>query len=211
MKAIIVCGGNAPSEKLIREEFKDENIIISADSGANCLYEYKIVPNYLIGDFDSIDRNVLEFFKQKGAKIEKFPPEKDFTDSSIALDKAIELGAKEVVLLGCTGSRIDHVLGNIGLLLRALNLGLKACIKDDNNIIILINSSIQISRQNKKYLSLVPYNELVKGLSIKGVKYELDRYDLSLGSSLGISNEFKDDIAEISFEKGLLIVISSND
>lgn len=211
MKAVVICGGTPPSEMLIREEIANSNVIICADSGANCLYTYKIIPHYLIGDFDSINEKVLKYFKENGVKIENFPPEKDFTDSYIALDKAIELGANELVLLGCTGSRIDHLLGNIGLLLRALNLELKASIKDDNNTIILIDSPIEVTKQDKKYLSLIPYSPLIKGLTIKGVKYELNRYNLELGSSLGISNEIKADRAEIVFDEGLLIVIFSKD
>lgn len=62
MKAIIVSGGSAPSRKLIEEEIDEDSILICADGGANCLYEYKIIPDYLIGDFDSIDKNVLTFF-----------------------------------------------------------------------------------------------------------------------------------------------------
>ena len=151
MKAIIVTGGTKPSKKLLSKEISSENIIIAADSGANCLWKYQITPDYLIGDLDSIDKKILDFFVQKNITIEQHPCNKNLTDAQLALNKAITLGAKEIVLLGCLGGkRTDHILGAIGLLDTCINLNISASLKDDHQIITLLNQSTTIYCENKK-------------------------------------------------------------
>ena len=120
MKAVIVGGGDAPSKELLEEELSDADILICADGGGNCLYKYDKAPNYLLGDFDSIHKEILEFFTQSNCIIETYPTEKDCTDSEICFNKAIELKATNITMLGFTGSRIDHFLGNLGLLKKSL-------------------------------------------------------------------------------------------
>ncbi|KAJ51513.1 thiamine pyrophosphokinase [Clostridium tetanomorphum] len=211
MKALIVSGGNPPSFSIIEEEVKKCDIIISADKGANVLYQYGIKPDLIVGDFDSIEKQVLEHFKLLNGIIEKFPEEKDFTDSHAALQKAIDLGAKEISLLACTGSRIDHLLGNIGLLYESLKLGVQTYIRDNNNLIRLVDKPLWIERKNYKYFSLLSYGDVVKGITITGAKYPLNNYNLKLGESLGVSNEVLNEKAYIDFKEGLLFVIQSND
>ncbi len=94
MKIIIIAGGTPPSKKLLTKEITKNSIIIAADSGADCLWKYKIIPDYLIGDFDSIDKKALKFFKDKKVTIETFPVEKNLTDAEIALEKAIKLDSR---------------------------------------------------------------------------------------------------------------------
>lgn len=65
MKAIIIAGGKAPSKELLKEEMKDYSYIICADSGANCLYEYGITPDFILGDMDSIDKKLFLILKKR--------------------------------------------------------------------------------------------------------------------------------------------------
>lgn len=212
MKIVIVSGGNAPSYDLINNELKDSSILICADSGGDCLYKYNIVPSYLMGDFDSISKEALNFFsKYEKCSIEKYPVDKDFTDTELVFNKALELGSSEIVFLGCTGTRIDHLMGNIGMLLKCLNLNVKAYIKDDNNCIEITNKPIKIRGQKGEIFSLQAYCDIVKGLTIKGAKYELVDYNLPLGDARTISNEFIDSDVQINFHKGTLLIFHSKD
>lgn len=211
MKAVIVSGGAPPSVELIKKELAEPCYLICADSGANYLYKYNIVPNYLIGDFDSIDKEVLSYFSNKKCNIEKYPKDKDFTDTELALLKAKELKVDKVVFLGCTGSRLDHTLANLGLLLKCLNSKIEACIKDNNNTISMINCSTEITGERKSSFSLLAYNEPVVGLSIEGAKFDLNNYYLDIGDGLTVSNEFLDNSVRISFISGTLLVIRSVD
>lgn len=212
MKVIIVSGGKPPSNELLKKEISDCDYLICADSGANFLYENNICPQLLVGDFDSINQNVLNFFKKNSkCKIEKFPKQKNDTDSELAVYRAIELGADEITLLGFTGTRIDHLLGNLGLLYICLEKGVKATLKDDNNKIFLTNKPIKIYGNKDDLFSIQAYCNVVKSLSIKGGKYPLDNYDLILGDSRTISNEFLNNEVELNFSSGNLLVILPND
>lgn len=211
MKIVIVCGGKAPSRELLLEEIQSAEFIICADAGANYLYEYKITPQLLVGDFDSIRPEVLDHYKNFAENVITYPVEKDDTDSELALEKAFELGAEVVTFLGCTGSRIDHVLGNIGLLKRCLNSGVRGFIKDNNNCIFLINESTNLIGENGTTFSLQAYGGMVKNLTIRGAKYHLNNYDLQVGDPITISNVFLKEPVNITFDEGVVLVFYSKD
>lgn len=211
MKIVIVSGGNSPSYTLIKKELRESKYLIAADSGANALFKYDIFPDYIIGDLDSIKTVALNYYKNRNVSIIEYPPEKDYTDTEIAVNKAIELGATEIVLLGCTGSRVDHLFGNIGMLLKCLKLGVACFIKDDNNTIFLTEKSIKIRGNLGKTFSVIPYSEEIKDLTIIGAKYPLENYKLKIGSALGISNVFDEEEIKVEFKSGRLIIIYPTD
>lgn len=211
MKAVIVSGGTAPSFELIKNELIDCSLIICGDSGANCLKKYKIEPNYLIGDFDSVKPDVLEYFKNTDCIIEKYPKDKDFTDTCLCMQKAISSGADEITFLGCTGTRIDHLLGNIGLMRKCLENGVKAYIKDNNNTIFITDKPIVLKKLSARYFSVHAYSEIVDSLTIKNAKFPLENYNLSIGDPLTISNEFLDNDVIIEFNSGLLLIMICKD
>lgn len=211
MKAIIVSGGKSPSKELLFNEIKDADIIIGADRGCETLYNYNISPDYILGDFDSVDSEILNKIVIENNRKLKFKKEKDFTDTEIAFNLAIENKANKIILLGATGSRYDHSLSNIGLLLKGLNLNLDVKIKDDNNTIFLINNNKILKGVKGQTISFYAYCEVVKSLTLKGCKYNLDKYDLKLGDGLITSNEFLNDEISVTFDSGNLLVIYSND
>lgn len=211
MKAVIISGGNPPSHELIKQELVEACLVICADSGADCLFKYNIIPDYLIGDFDSIHPEALSYLNNSKCIIERHPVEKDETDTQLALTKAFELGAETIVFLGCTGTRLDHTFGNLGLLLQCLDAGIAAYIKDENNTIWMADDALEVTGEPGEYFSLLAYGSDVNNLTIKGAKYNLDNYNLSLGSNLTISNQFEDDRVAINFQSGILIITKSFD
>jgi len=211
MKVIIVSGGNPPSKELLTSEIAEDTFLIAADSGANCLYDYNIEPHLLLGDFDSIDKKVLDYFKMCNCIIDIYPTEKDFTDTEIAVKKALCMKPNEIVFLGCTGSRVDHLLGNIGMLKICLENGVKACIKDKNNNIRLVNTSTTLKGAVGQIFSLQSYGDEIIGLTIEGAKYPLNNYNLKIGGSITISNEFAQAKVKLKFKAGMLMVILPSD
>lgn len=230
MKIIIISNGNPPSLNLLQQEIGKDAIyrvskkstnnrvsqtptIICADGGANCLYDFytknnfTILPNFLVGDLDSVSSAAIAFFKSKNVIFEKHPKEKDATDTELALKKAITLGATEIVFLGCLGNRIDHLLGNLGILLQCLKLNINAVLKDDTCEISLIDKPTTITGKNGSTFSLQAYHENVTNLTICNSKYELKNYNLKIGDNLTLSNEFLNKDVEINFSKGKLLVI----
>ena len=113
--------------------------VIAVDSGANALYEFEAIPDYVLGDFDSIDPKVLEHYGSC-SNIIRSPIEKDETDTELAIRKAVELNAGEIVILGATGSRLDHTLGNIFLLKKVQGYGITCVLVDDEQEISLMNN-----------------------------------------------------------------------
>ncbi|QAA33256.1 thiamine diphosphokinase [Clostridium manihotivorum] len=209
MKAVIVAGGNAPSKDLFFKEIKDANILIAADSGINTFYNYDITPNIILGDFDSADSEALNYYGQ--IKRITFKPEKDFTDSELAFNNVLELGATEVVLLGCTGTRLDHTIANLGLLKRGLERNITTSIKDENNYIFLVSQNTTLYGVPGQTISFQAFGGSVNDFNIYNAKYPLYDYNLTLGDGRTVSNEFQKDPIEISFTSGIVMVMYSND
>lgn len=214
MNALIVCGGRIEDYSYYTRYFDEADIVICADSGARHLRAFGKNPDVLIGDFDSISQSDYDYFKAQGAEILKFPVEKDMTDSELALNIAIDRGCKSIVFIGSTGTRYDHSLSNILMLKKIIEVGLVGKIVDEHNEITLINDMITIPRDingSIRKVSLLPVSQKVVGVTSKGLYYALDNTTLELGSSIGISNEFTEDYAIISIERGELLVIVARD
>jgi thiamine pyrophosphokinase len=211
MRAIVVSGGTAPSKKLLLSYLKEDDFLIGVDKGCNCLYNYGLKPNLILGDFDSVDKVVIKSFKENGIEVLEFNPEKDYTDSELGYIKAKENGADEILFFGATGSRIDHSLGNIGILLKALRENIKLEIIDDHNRIFLIDSKATIKGGYGDLISFHALSDVVKNIDIKNAKYELRGYDMKLLEPRAICNEFLNKDIEISFDSGTIMVIFPKD
>ncbi len=143
--------------------------------------------------------------------MDKYPKDKDFTDGLVALNKAIELKADTIALLGCIGNRIDHILGNLGFLEICLKNNIKAYIKDENNEIFLTDKNISLKPRKPDYFSLQAYGSNVEGVTLFNAKFPLENYTLKMGDTLTTSNEFTDKELHIHIKSGTLIVIISKD
>lgn len=190
-----------------------QNIIV-CDRGLEALYQLKIIPNHVVGDFDSVSPNVLTFYQNKPQVVfHTYNAEKDNTDTDIALKLAIKLKSSKITILGALGKRMDHAIANIHILKDALESEIPCQILDEHNRIYLINKEMTLEKEKiyGKYVSLIPLTSTVEGLTLTGFKYPLNNYDLPVGTSLGISNEIIEDRAHIKMEKGILIVIESRD
>ncbi|MDD6795323.1 MAG: thiamine diphosphokinase [Clostridiaceae bacterium] len=211
MRAVVVSGGKAPSEKLLKSILKVDDYLIGVDKGCNCLFEYDLKPDLILGDFDSADIKVIERFKEEGIKILKFNCDKDYTDTDLGYLKAIEAGADEVIFMGVTGTRIDHMLANVGVLMKAFKEGIKAEIIDDNNRMFLIDKETKLKGEFGETISFHALSDVVKNVCIKDGRYTLENYDMTLLEPRAICNEFVDKEITISFTSGLVMVIYPRD
>lgn len=216
MQALIVTGGFVDDEFTLDFVKKNKSDwIIAADSGMEFFYRNQLMPDYLVGDFDSVNREILKYFQQKNPDIEiiHFQPEKDETDTELAVRTAINLGCEKIWLLGATGTRLDHVLGNIHLLGMAMEKNCECIMLDAYNRIRILNHGIRLEKKEQygDYVSLLPFTSKVTDLTLTGFKYPLQKYELQCYHSLGVSNEISLEEAEISFEEGILIMVESKD
>ncbi len=215
---LIITGGDVDVDFL--KKYYEENefsLVIAADGGLRAADTLGIVPNYIVGDFDTISPLVLfKYEEMENVKIKRFRPKKDFTDTYIALMTAIEEESFAIHIIGGTGSRLDHTLANIQLLQVALNNGIEAIIVSRNNRIRLLGKKrhdIKIYKGEYKYVSLIPLTDLVTGISTKGLEYNLEERDFYIDNdiSLGVSNEILDKEAEVHIDNGTLILMETND
>lgn len=214
LKTIIVSGGDINKNFLEKLNLKNKfNNIIASDKGLEALDKCNIKPNYIIGDFDSLNEKVLnKYINDEEIKIIKLNPEKDYTDTHMALKLAIELKSTDITIIGAIGSRLDHTLANINILKEALEKKVACRILNENNNITLINKNITIKKEEEyPYISLIPLTTNVTGLTLNGFKYPLDNATMEIGKSIGVSNEQIEDNATIKLEEGILIIIRSKD
>ena len=209
-RVIIVSGGDPPSSGLFKGLNQQDSLLIGADRGAEFFFKEQVMPDFLVGDFDSIDQETLAYFKGKTI-IETYEVEKDFTDTEAAFLKALALDPEEIYLLGCTGNRLDHVFGTLSLLERGEKKGISCYLMDDYNKISVMLSSGKLLKTYGKYVSFQSLGGPVEGFSLEGVRYPITGYTLKLGDPRTVSNEFKDEMIEVSFKKGIVLVFQTKD
>ncbi|MBR5649860.1 thiamine diphosphokinase [Pseudobutyrivibrio sp.] len=220
MIVVIIAGGNV-DEKFTGgfiEDFDESSLfIIACDRGYEACERIGIKPDLLVGDFDSAGSGVADRAEAAGVQVIRLNPVKDDTDAEAALDIAIEKTTEEdeIYLLGATGTRLDHVLGNISLVAKGLKAGRIVTMLDSHNSIQMINPGetyvVEEGYQFGKYVSVFPYMAPVKGLNMKGFKYPVNNGDIEGFSTLTVSNELVDKEGKITIEEGMLIVIESRD
>lgn len=214
-KVLIVTGGSL--EKSLFETYisKPYDYVIAADKGLAAFLESERQPDCILGDFDSANEEVVLKYKKSGIKMIVHPCMKNETDTHLALLLAIEEGATFITMIGATGTRFDHSFANISLLTLLLERGIEGEIVDSHNRISMIRGGqTKVIRKKEQYghfVSLIPYTEAAEKITAKGFLYPLDRWTLQCGISRGISNEIVDDVAQISFEEGILIIVESKD
>ncbi|MCX7748119.1 MAG: thiamine diphosphokinase [Clostridia bacterium] len=211
MYALIISNGAITNYSFYYTYLKSASLVICSDGGARHARKFGIKPDVLLGDFDSVEKEDLNYYKGLGVEIVKYQKEKDLTDTEIAVNLALERGFKSIFLIGCLGSRFDHSMANVMLLKSMLLKGCEARIINENNEIALIKDHITLKRGHNEKVTLIPISEKVQGVTTKGLYYSLDNETLLIGSTRGVSNEFISDHAEISIQEGLMLVIKSRD
>jgi len=217
---LIITGGTLTKEFL--EDYMEKQVVskvICVDGGLHVADAAGVPIDYLVGDFDTADASLVGRYRKEIAEgkrktiLKEYNPVKDATDTQIAISLAIEEGAEEIVLLGATGSRLDHTLANIHLLLKPLSSGVKAYILDMNNKIYLIDKELELTKSEVygPYLSLLPFGGDVKAVTLCGFKYDVTERDYLRGDSLGVSNELVEETGRITLESGVLAVFETKD
>ncbi len=211
MAALIIGSGS----DLRRDRIENIHIeyVICADGGLEKVQGLNLKPDLILGDFDSVNSSLLNGYRGSGTEIYAFPPEKDFTDMELAVDTAVKRGFKEIVLIGASGTRLDHTLANIQLLEKYHRQGISIEIIDNNNHIGIISgkTDINIKKKTEHFVSLVPVTETLEGLTLKGFKYPLNNVTVERGTALLISNEIRSEEGRIILDKGTALIFISKD
>lgn len=214
-RAVIISGGTLCEELVLKTIGERENTcIIGVDKGVEFLYRRQIIPSYIVGDFDSLSEEIVDFYKNEtDVPIREFNPVKDASDTEIAVRLGLTLGCTELIILGATGGRIDHLWANVQILMIPFKAGIDAVILDPQNRIRLIGGETRLTKENAfgPYFSVFPLGETVYGFNIKGARYPLCEHTLTPYDSLCVSNEIKDEEVTINFSNGVVILMETRD
>ena len=208
MKAFIYTGG-AVTEKNISERPGEDDLVIAADSGYRNAKKMGVVPNLLLGDFDSLNQSEK---LPEDLEILQVPAEKDDTDTQLAVRVALERGAKQLVIIGGLDGRLDHTLSNLAILEDLASRHISAIITNGQNRVRFIrDSGVILMRDGFRYFSILAADPVVKGVSVDGCKYPLKKAKLLRTNQYAVSNEIIGNCALIEIKKGGVWVVESND
>ncbi len=206
-KALLVFGGNNMiNNSKLKEMVEVCEIVVAVDHGADHLKNAEIIPDIIIGDFDSALEETIKYFEKCGTEKIVFPIEKDMCDGELAVEIIKNRGYEKLFIVGADGGRVDHMLGNIFLLEKYSGLEI---ITENEKIFMLEKSNI-IKNLTGKTISIISLTDKSCIKSIKGMKYSGEKIILQRGDTRGISNIVEKNIAEIDVEYGKCIIITQN-
>ena len=203
---LFVSGGRAPSHEFFLSMTNGRKIFC-IDKGIELCKACVIVPDFLIGDFDSANQSAVSWAHEKNIPVEQYPVAKDLTDTQLALRRAEELfGEHTAILTGAFGGRFDHLFSTIHTC-AALNR--KIFLVDDREIIFYVKGgeSVDVNFFIKPLaVSLLPMSTACEGVTTKNLHWELDDATLRQNFPNAVSNRIEDDKIFISVGRGTLAV-----
>lgn len=217
-KCVIISGGQY-SPINIKKDTNELNVIVDyiiADYVIVCDkgYEYalceSIEPDYIIGDFDSCSDEIRAQVEHMEENVERYPSEKDDTDTMLAIKHALKLGYQRIDIRCGLGGRLDHLYANIQSLVYAARHGALCSMEDEENCIYAMGPGrIELPRRAGWSISLFAASDSCKGITTSGLKYSLNKGVLVNDFPLGMSNEWESEKAVIELEEGILLIILS--
>ncbi len=207
MKRAFVYTGGEVFPQYITERPEGEDIVIAADSGYESAKKMGVKVDILIGDFDSLKGGLPKDVPE----ILQVPVKKDLTDTQLAVEKAVEMGAGEIFIIGSTSGRLDHTLSTLAILENLWERHKRGyIISGQNRISYIKNTNHIILRSDYKYFSLIA-TDIAKGVSIEGAVYPLKNKTLDRKLQYAVSNQIEGNAALITVKKGGLFIIESRD
>ena len=202
LSALILGNGEPPTRALLDEFYSEDKLLLCADGGADTAWRYGLKPDYIVGDLDSISRDIAG---DQTVRFIRVDADNTGTDIQKVLRHAVELGISEAVLLGFTGRRTDHLIWNLSVL-KTFCEQISLRLVDEYCDMRLIGHHIRFSAAIGQKISLCPLNGPAEGIVTSGLKFALQGENLIPGLRDGISNEVITDPVEIKVERGDLLL-----
>lgn len=198
-KALIIAAGTVD-----KVDTAGADLIIAADGGYDAALRLGIRPDLFVGDMDSVTEKV-------DIKTVVLSKEKDFTDTECAIEEAVSRGYGRIDIYGATGTRLDHTLANIFMMKKYSDRCIDVRIIDSHNKMRAVNGTNVFSGLKGKTVSFIPADTVVSGVTLSGFKYPLKNRDISIGTSLTVSNIAVSDEVRVDIKHGTLIMIIAKD
>lgn len=181
---------------------EEGDFIIAADKGYDTVISFKLEPDLVVGDFDSLKR------VPEAKNVISLPVRKDETDVGYAVKKGFERGYTEFVIYGAVGGLLDHTFANVAIAHDIARRGAKALmIGEEYSFTVLHDDLIRFDARQSGRISVFALGRTAKGINIRGLGYEVENLTIECTDHIGVSNEFIGQAAEISVRKGDLLVV----
>lgn len=201
-RCVVVGGTDIGRYDRIRACLREDDFFICCDGGLKHRKGLGIVPDLIVGDFDSHENPHLNI------ETIVLPREKDDTDTVFAVKEALKRGFQEFLLLGVVGGRLDHTLGNVSLLLMLDAQGKKAVALDDWSEMEIVSDRPAYIEDRYPYFSLLNISGLARGITIRNAKFPLTDGEITCEYQYGISNEVLPGMtAEATVKTGRLLLV----
>ncbi|MDD3853804.1 MAG: thiamine diphosphokinase [Syntrophomonadaceae bacterium] len=206
MKCTILSNGEYGPLAMYRQVILQSDLIICADGGADVLYEMELIPHVIIGDMDSISPESLQYFSRMEVQVLKYPRNKDFTDTQLAIAYAEQQGAEEVIFLGTLGKRLDHTLSNLFSSMDMVRKGKKITHYSPECIVYVFSGELEITGNIGEIISVMALTDVCQGVYETGVAYPLEDVQFEIDKPYAVSNHLIADQATIKVREGILAV-----
>ena len=206
-RLIIFANGLVPNLESARCILRPSDVLFAADGGTRHALALGLSPSCLIGDLDSLapdDRRKLE---AGGVEVRQFPRDKDMTDLELAVHYGVQVGYREIIILGGLGGRIDQSLGNLSLLTSNEFSALDIRLDDGVEEVFFTRDRGELLGKPGDIVSLIPWGGEVAGVTTAGLRWRLRNDTLFPDRTRGISNEMSGKTASIRLKSGLLLII----
>jgi len=216
-KCIIISAGDF---EYLDFDKKDGDMLIACDGGFHYLNRMGMLPNLIVGDFDSLSENaedmraLEEINMLDPGRIVRLNTHKDDTDTMTAIKIGLSKGFTKFYLYGMLGGkRLDHTIANIQSLLYLKNRGATGYIMEKDSVMLVAkNEEIRFHNGLTGMLSIFALEKDAKGVTLKGLEYEMDNGELHVDYPMGVSNEFViDEEAVINVTDGTLLLMATFD
>lgn len=217
MRILLISGGSLCASAADYIQAFDPEWVIAADAGIHHALTLGIHMDQILGDFDSVSPEDLACCD--GIDRIEFPAEKDYTDTELALETAMERAGSrgKILMLAAMGTRADHSLANIFLLKKAADAGIDCEIVDDYNRVRLLRGPVSYTVRFSEaegittYVSLLPVFGDARDITLRGMKYPLDHAVIPSGRAWGVSNELVAPEGHIQLQEGYVLLILAGD
>lgn len=206
-RIIIFANGELPDIDKAHTLLRPDDHIICADGGTRHALALGLTPNLVIGDMDSISKDQWQELEKAGVPIELFPRDKNETDLELAIQRAIDLKPKEIVIVAALGGRLDQTLANITLISDIRLSTFDVRLDDGVEEIFFCKNQVEVHGRSGDLVSLIPWGAPVHHVQTQGLRWTLNDETLYPEKTRGISNEMISESASIEIGSGLLLVI----
>jgi thiamine pyrophosphokinase len=206
-RVVIFANGHLPNSETIRKILLEDDFLIGADAGARLIMSLGLMPDFVIGDLDSLTADDLYELGSADVRVDQYPEDKDETDLELAIQYALRLQPSSIIIIAALGGRMDQTLGNISLLTDSLISNVDTRLDDGLEELFFCRDRAQVKGRSGDIVSLIPWNGDVSGIITSGLKWTLWSETLFSYKTRGISNEMIDDTATIQIKSGLLLIV----